>query len=762
MKPKPALILALISVLLVNAVPGVVRGETVGENPAQKSSYLSENVVLQLTGQKQSPREVFLVALALQDTARAETVLHDRSFPPALASWHRARLAEAASDPSHARQQWEKAKRNWRRLRAKQQLMSTIFDREYVQGMLEAGAQEEARHGLDHPFASHRNDPLFLALEGIWCLHGGDVANAVLKLDAAWRQAGSVERQNRVFATRALAHLRGGDAFSACDAWFEYVEGLRGAKRRAWALRFWGEHPVLEEAVVSASARSRAAAWLAKQARREEALDLALAAWREDSGSDGRQGYVLGIEQLYRLRRHQELAALLRERRPEGLREEERAELAAIPWGVRRRQGATPEVAEGFESVVKDYAGTKRAVEALWEAAWMWELSGDTRRAEEAFLRYARENPGAPFARAAALRAVYLPSVRKDHALVLQRVEELSSQFGDGAEQASALWLGFRSAGVLGRQDEADALHSRLEKEHADSPFLGLKRWPEGNVGEGAEKTAPADSVSFEGLYGAQRRALEELAVHLGVKDLFDPAQEGWARARELLWWGFFDEGEQEIQRLVREGRHDAVSALRAVALAWSTGQAERQAREAWWLAARLKTEREEWGTRIDLVAYPTPFAAVVASAARENGLSPALLWALMRQESFYEAGVVSRAGAYGLLQLLPSTAEKMASQLHDSMPLAEEKLLDPRLNLRYGSAYLSELLKENEGDPYAALAAYNAGESNSRRWKTRMEAGDPPEELILRISYSETRDYVYRVLRAWKIYHRLYREPAP
>jgi soluble lytic murein transglycosylase len=133
-----------------------------------------------------------------------------------------------------------------------------------------------------------------------------------------------------------------------------------------------------------------------------------------------------------------------------------------------------------------------------------------------------------------------------------------------------------------------------------------------------------------------------------------------------------------------------------------------------------------------------------------------------MRRESFYEADVISRANAYGLMQLLPKTAQQMADRLGEGELGDPRGLLDPRRNLRLGSEYLAKLLEESEGDVYQALASYNAGESNGVRWKERLVEDSPPEELILLISYSETRAYVYHVLRHWELYGRILPSLAP
>jgi len=146
---------------------------------------------------------------------------------------------------------------------------------------------------------------------------------------------------------------------------------------------------------------------------------------------------------------------------------------------------------------------------------------------------------------------------------------------------------------------------------------------------------------------------------------------------------------------------------------------------------------------------YPPAYARSVATVAERESLSAALLWAIMRQESGYQAAVRSKAGALGLLQLLPSTASRLART-----PVTEEALMDPERNIGLGAKYLRDLTREFV-DPRAVMAAYNAGEDAVRRWlRERPRVDDIWVELI---PYRETRDYVKQVYTAWRRYQAIY-----
>jgi soluble lytic murein transglycosylase len=155
-----------------------------------------------------------------------------------------------------------------------------------------------------------------------------------------------------------------------------------------------------------------------------------------------------------------------------------------------------------------------------------------------------------------------------------------------------------------------------------------------------------------------------------------------------------------------------------------------------------LQRTEPPWWARI---WYPLHYQAIVRGHAEHYSLNPALLAAVIEQESKFKADARSSTGAIGLMQLLPDTAKGIAIHTGGDKFVVSD-LDDPEINVRYGSWYLRHLLDKYHNERLA-LAAYNAGQANVDEWQQKGED----------IQFSETRAYVDRVEKLKDVYRRAY-----
>lgn len=166
----------------------------------------------------------------------------------------------------------------------------------------------------------------------------------------------------------------------------------------------------------------------------------------------------------------------------------------------------------------------------------------------------------------------------------------------------------------------------------------------------------------------------------------------------------------------------------------------------------KLKARR-----RFHPLAYPGP----VFRAAEEFNLHPALILALIRTESYYNPDIISVANARGLMQILPTTGQKIAARLNRPPP-HPEALFDPETNIYFGCWYLAGLIREFDGQLPLAVASYNAGPFNVKRWVGQIKGKVSLEEFIETIPFDQTRKYVKKVLGAFYMYRFLFCGKAP
>ena len=254
----------------------------------------------------------------------------------------------------------------------------------------------------------------------------------------------------------------------------------------------------------------------------------------------------------------------------------------------------------------------------------------------------------------------------------------------------------------------------------------------------------------------AQTFGLEAVSSDLSPELANDPIlQRG-----EALWAvGLWSEARAEFDTLHKLNR-DNPAALLQLAFHYQT---IRVYRSLVFAATRLVFASEQPLTQIPQavlqLAFPLYFADVFIPTAQEYGLDPLLVAALMRQESSFSPTVQSVAGARGLMQLMPATAQDVASRI-DMTDFSLNDLYRPVANVDLGTFYLSSMLAFQGNDVAGALLSYNAGPGNAAAWLAT--ANDDLGRLYEMITFEETKRYLELIAENHTIYTYLYGDTLP
>jgi soluble lytic murein transglycosylase len=273
-------------------------------------------------------------------------------------------------------------------------------------------------------------------------------------------------------------------------------------------------------------------------------------------------------------------------------------------------------------------------------------------------------------------------------------------------EPAWVYWLG-RAQAALGKTDEAQALYERLADEYH---FYGRLAAEElGHAFEIPPQVTPPTPEE-----------LEQVAAVPALQ-----------RALALYRLGLRTEGTQEW-----------ISGVRGMDDRMLLAASELARRHQMWDRA-INTADKTVADHDFTARYAVPFREVFAHHALRWKLEEPWVLGVVRQESRFIADAKSPAGANGLMQLMPSTARWVARQL--GIKLSTSKVREPTLNVTLGTYYLKQVLKELEGNPVLAAAAYNAGPKRARKWRDAR----PLEGAIYAetIPLAETREYVKKVM---------------
>ena len=165
----------------------------------------------------------------------------------------------------------------------------------------------------------------------------------------------------------------------------------------------------------------------------------------------------------------------------------------------------------------------------------------------------------------------------------------------------------------------------------------------------------------------------------------------------------------------------------------------------------------EAWNA-IDRRIYPKDYSEIIAEASKEFDIPQYIIYSIIKVESDFDPNAVSKSGALGLMQMMPSTFEWLTGDEHLGENLSTKKLDTPEVSIRYGTYYLSYLYKKFDYNWDNTFAAYNGGETNVANWLKDPEYSDLQGNLT-NIPFQETKNYVKKVNNAIEKYKELYPE---
>ncbi len=238
--------------------------------------------------------------------------------------------------------------------------------------------------------------------------------------------------------------------------------------------------------------------------------------------------------------------------------------------------------------------------------------------------------------------------------------------------------------------------------------------------------------------------------------------------ADELLFLGLYDEATPELETALREKPAKNTNSLSdfptdtafTLAVFYKRGDVGNRA-IAWlepiWRQIPADYQIELMPREQAEILYPIPYADSLVKFGTEKNVDPRYLLSIMRQESRYRADVKSVAAARGLMQFISSTSNQIAGDLGKTN-FKQDELYNPPTAIQFGSQYLSNLFKLFPDQPQAVAASYNGGEVNMTRWLARSKTA-LPDRYVPEIVFSQSKDYVYKVMANYRVYQLLYND---
>jgi soluble lytic murein transglycosylase len=558
--------------------------------------------------------------------------------------------------------------------------------------------------------------------------------------DVRWMTADALDRQGRV-----------ADAYGQyASIWYSSPSSARAKQAHARVLELekgGGVHP----RELTAEQRYEFVRALQLAGLHADAVDQA-EKYQAQAGSAGNQDGALYLQAV-------SLAALSKNDDCVRLCQRMRATYPQSKWApsagilaiqVLRRHDNEPQIRQWVSWVRSQYPGHPKAIEALYNLGVFLQNTGKEDEGLSLLEQLVSESPHSTNAEDALWKAAWTYRRKGDTAKAVLLVSQLLDQYPKTGYRRAALYWHARFT-ADSDPSAAKERYQTLLREFPNDYYghEGLKNLlamggVPGQIGDGK----PFPSVDGLGSVQARPDRSYALAVNLKKVGLYEFAAEELARVPGAT-------GDPSLQFAMadlysRSGRTMESHAILTKSFAQFMVSGSRDSK---------LVPMDFWYT-----VYPFNYRALIATAIKDAGLDraqidPPLVAALIKLESRFFAGAISPVGAIGLMQLMPNTAVEIARE-RGIEPPSRADLFRPDINIRYGTYYLAQRVRDFKGDWFPAICSYNAGLGPVRQWWSQKPAGQAMDEFIESIPYLDTRLYIKQVLGDYRNYEWIYKQP--
>lgn len=417
-----------------------------------------------------------------------------------------------------------------------------------------------------------------------------------------------------------------------------------------------------------------------------------------------------------------------------------------------RQLGDEADYRRTIRRIVDEFPDQSWAEEALNNLGTRYIVKNENDKAEATFREMYERFPSGHYAERAVWKIGWSAYRSRQYPETVRVFERAAADFPQSDYRPAWLYWSGRAHEALTETALAEARYALVATDYLNSYYgrLAMKRLDGREPGR-----RPAVNVTMP-IDGAGPKAAEASSIAA-----LPPNQE---IVRALLSLDLYDQALEELRFAQKAWGESAVVNATIAWIYRQQGRAQTGSQQFTLYRGAINTMKRAYPQYMaaggealpkDVLAviFPIAYWDLIRKHAADLDLDPYFVAALVSQESTFVADIKSSANAYGLMQLLPSTARQYARKL--KLPYSPKLAASPEANIRMGTAYLADTIKKF-GDLHLVLASYNAGERAVRRWVSE-RPGAEREEFIDDIPFPETQNYVKKILGTTEDYRRLY-----